>query len=376
MNSMSTENNLYTDHYRNPVPRLKTYDLLAALYLSEPDPALVERLRDLPGFDSVGPAPQSDEQMRAWLEEQAAEYYRLFSMNAYPYGSIYIDRDLLLNTAASETVSAFYEECGFDHAPYSTGAPDHLGVELSLMRDLITAERQAARAGDRARARWALDRQAALLVDHLAHWAPVYARDIARVTNSPLYSLAASLTVELILSDLTWLGESHPRTEDETLPHVTAGAVTQAGEQEDTGINLIVRRLITPADVGILITRADITALARDLDLPVPVGDRFGMMRSLLAAAGQFDSLPTLLGRIEGLLHQAQGELAEIIAAYPAYAPHARTWWSRAEAGIALVEEMRLQAGTLSTAQAPEEALGSEAEWAAGGPSPDMTQWI
>jgi TorA maturation chaperone TorD len=374
---MSTENDLYAEHYRNPIPRLMTYDLLAALYLSEPDAALVGRLRDLPGFDSVVPAASNEAQMSAWLEEQAAEYYRLFSMNAYPYGSIYLDRDLLLNSAASELVAALYEECGFDASPYSTGAPDHLGVELSLMRDLITAERQAARSGDRASAHRALDRQTLLLGEHLARWVPIYARDAARVTNSALYSLVASLTVELILSDLTWLGGSRPDSEQERLPQVAVEASKQGEEQEGDGINRIVRRLVTPADVGILITRADIGALARGLDLPVPVGDRFGMMRSLLTAAGQFDSLPGLLASLEGLLRHAKAELAEIPAAYPAYAPYAQPWWSRVEAGIALVADMRSQAGGLLPILAAEPPIDTEANWTTGAASPDTDpiQW-
>jgi TorA maturation chaperone TorD len=375
MSTMSTENHLYADHYRSPVPRLKTYDLLAALYLSEPDAALVERLRELPGFDSVVPAQASEEQMGAWLEEQAAEYNRLFSMNAYPYGSIYLDRDLMLNTASSESAAEFYRECGFDCAQYNTGAPDHLGVELTLMRELIAAERQAARAGDRAMARWALERQSLLLDEHLARWAPVYARDAARVTTSPFYRLVASLTVELILSDLSWLGEAS-RAEHARAPHVAAGP-GEGREQDEEGINRIVRRLICPCDVGLLITRDDMSALARELDLPVPVGDRFGMMRSLLTAAGQFDSLPGVLERLEGLMEQAKAELAEIIAAYPAYAPYARPWWSRVEAGIALVADMRAQAGDLLPALAAEMLTDTEANWTPGAAPPGSgpTTW-
>jgi putative dimethyl sulfoxide reductase chaperone len=374
---MSTENTPYTDHYRNAVPRLRTYDLLAALYLSEPDAALVARLRDLPGFEDVVPPQSSEAEMSAWLEEQAAEYYRLFSMNAYPYGSIYLDRDLMLNTAASESAAAFYRECGFDPSLYSTGAPDHLGVELSLMSDLIAAERQAARSGDRERARWALEQQALLLDEHLARWAPVYARDTARVTGSALYRLAASLTVELILSDLSWLGETRPRPEQEDLQHVAASASTGGREQEDDGegINRIVRRLVTPAEVGTLITRADIGALAREHDLPVPVGDRFEMMRSLLTAAGQFDCVPGLLASLESLLRRAQADLAEITAAYPMYASHARPWWSRSDNGIAMVADMRNEASALSAVLTADSPIDTEAGWASGVDSPDATPW-
>ena len=335
---MSEDSNPHTDIYLDPVARLRTYDLLATLYLSELDAGqLPDILRVWPGFDDLVPAQA---ELPVWLEEEAAEYHRLFVMNAYPYESIYLDRELMLNTAASDSVAAFYEECGFDAAHYGAGAPDHLGVELSLMRDLIATEHRADQTGDNQMAEWARDQQARFLAEHLAQWAPIYARDAISVTRSSLYRLAISLTIELVLSDLSSLCDPRTLKPVESQPHEDD---TGGREQDEVGVNKITRRLITPADVGVLITRADIRAMAGRVDLPVSVGDRFDMMHSLLTAAGEFDCLPELLDELDEILKQAGTDLAEIEAAYPAYAPYAQTWQGRIHAGRALLGDMKSQ---------------------------------
>src|SRR4051812_30245243 len=181
-------------------PREATYDLLARLYLAEPDADLVRHLQGLPGFAELLP---EEAQLGAWLEEEAAEYQWLFGMNVYPYESIFVDRELMLNTEAADLVAALYRECGFDmRSPKSNaqnpGAPDHLGLELALMRDLVAAERQSYASGEDERARRARLLQARLLHEHLARWAPIFALTLKRVARRPLHRLLADLTTEMV----------------------------------------------------------------------------------------------------------------------------------------------------------------------------------
>src|SRR3982751_148763 len=127
--------------------REATLDLLARLYLAEPDVSLVRHLRGLPGFADLLP---EEAQLGAWLEEEAAEYQWLFGMNVYPYESIFVDRELMLNTEAADLVAALYQECGFDVENSKLkipGAPDHLGLELGLMGELVASERRAHASG-------------------------------------------------------------------------------------------------------------------------------------------------------------------------------------------------------------------------------------
>jgi TorA maturation chaperone TorD len=140
--------------------RRASYDLLARLYLEELDADLVAYLRGLPPFAEHLP---SDAEAEAWLAEGAVEYQRLFGMNVYPYESIFIDRELMLNTAATDHVALLYRICDFDSPVVRVGAPDHLGLELRLMRDLIAAELHAYERGDADGMHWARTQQARCL---------------------------------------------------------------------------------------------------------------------------------------------------------------------------------------------------------------------
>src|SRR5918912_962215 len=133
------------NHHEHLKSRQATYELLARLYLAEPDAGLARHLRGLPGFAELVP---EDAGLEAWLEDEAAEYQWLFGMNVYPYESIFVDRELMLNTEAADRVAALYRECRFEiQNPKSKiqnpGAPDYLGLELGLMADLLASEFRA-----------------------------------------------------------------------------------------------------------------------------------------------------------------------------------------------------------------------------------------
>src|SRR5688500_15785453 len=114
------------DLHQHLYARQASYDLLARLYLGEPDVALAQELREL---RILLEQPPDEAGLPAWIAELATEYQRLFGMNVYPYESIFVDRELLLNTAAADRVARLYHDCGFDGAAARVGAPDHLGLE-------------------------------------------------------------------------------------------------------------------------------------------------------------------------------------------------------------------------------------------------------
>ena len=341
--------------------RRESYDLLARLYLDEPGADLVASLRELPPFAEHMP-PESA--VDAWLADVAVEYQRLFGMNVYPYESIFVDPELMLNTRATERVARLYHDCGFDRLEARAGAPDHLGLELRLMRELITAELHAQARGDEGGERWARAQQAYCLHDHLARWAPICAQAVMRVTTQPLYTLLATLTTELVLSDLDAVPapvvsprialerhltcpETRPSAVDSDLDadsSARAASGEGASAEDAGGINAIVRQLITPATTGVLLTRADISGLGRMLHLPITVGERFQMLRSLFDAAGQFDHVPALLDSLGHLFVEEDKAVAALIAAYPAWSGYGQDWRQRIAAGQSLIAGLRAQA--------------------------------
>jgi TorA maturation chaperone TorD len=349
--------------------RQAAYEFLAWIYLDEPSAPLLDYVRDLPGFTELV--------HDGALEDLQIEYQRLFGINVYPYESIFIDRELMLNSAATERVVQLYQACGFDPLPASVGAADHLGLELRLMAHLIAAERHAAKRADETAVQWARVQQARCLHEHLARWAPILAQSVVRVATQPLYSAAVTLMTELVLTDLGALPSAHWNDEPPMASRESVAAgqfaahatqfpdqaddldpespiplrpytdTSSEADEDERGIGRIVRQLLTPQEVGVFLSRADIGSLGQALQLPLPMGERFQMLRGLFDAAGQFDQIPALLDGLMQLFVQAEEATATLMANYPAWTSYGQFWQQRIASGQALISEMRDQASNL-----------------------------
>jgi hypothetical protein len=356
-------------------PRVRLYSLLARLLLDELDRPLAIYLRGLPGLAEHVPA---DAEVGDWLADMRAERQWLFGLNIYPYESIFRDRELMLNSAATQRVAALYQACGFAPAARQpAAAPDHLGLELALMAEL--AERAPRDPAARAHL-------VTLLRDHLAAWLPACAEAIGRVARAPLHRALAEIMVELALGELvewgpapphpqplphqgraeldpghqglpalprSYLGSEEPTSADpevSSIPGVDEQALPLApawerglgGEGKDEGPDLrqIVGRLLTPDEVGVFICRANLAAIGRALGLPVPFGERGRMLLGLFEAAGRFEQAPALLGALGERLRDADATYARLAAAHPAWEPHSRPWRGRVAEGLALLEAL------------------------------------
>ena len=326
--------------------RAQLYALLARLFLEELDRPLALYLRGLPGLaEHIPPDPALDD----WLGDLRAEHQWLFGLNVYPYEAIFRDRDLMLNTAATSRVVALYQACGFAPAArLRAGAPDHLGVELALMAELTSRLPHDPPARSRI---------AELLHRHLAAWLPPCSEALARVARAPLYRALAEITTELVLADL----ERFPAPETSEVGRATrhktgenaqisevwrteayAPALPPGGEglEDERGLRSIVRRLLTPDDVGVFISRADIAAVGHALALPAPIAEREQMLVALFGAAGQFELVPALLAALGGLLRGADDAYARLAADHPAWGAQGRVWRGRVAAGLVLLDEL------------------------------------
>jgi TorA maturation chaperone TorD len=312
-----------------PTPRARLYALLARLLLDELDRPLARYLRGLPGLAEHIPL---DAEIDDWLADTRVEHHRLFGLNVYPYESIFRDRELMLNSAATQRVAALYEACGFAPAArLRAGAPDHLGVELALMAEL------AARAP---RDPTAPAHIATLLHGHLATWLPACAEAIGRVARAPLHRALAEIVVELALGELGEFAPTPPHPQPLSPGGRGYPAGWSGGEGVGEGLDLrqIVRRLLTPDEVGVFICRADITAVGHALGLPAPIAERGQMLLGLFEAAGRFELAPALLDALGERLRAADATYARLETAYPAWEPHGRAWRRRVADGVALLE--------------------------------------
>lgn len=339
--------------------RQASYALLSRLFLHEIDTHLAQYLSDLPVFEDYIP---DGSELGRWLDEMAAAYHTLFGINIHPYESIFVGAELMLNTSATERVESLYQRCGFETKETRVGAADHLGLELRLMHDLLAAERQAIVDGDPEGLTLARQRQAECLHHHLARWAPICAATMTRVTSEPIYNMLAMLTTELVLSevgrlaapvapDLRILPPDQPPpatplvSEEADLDPEAPTSLRPLGDSEQDeggpGIGAIVRRLLTPAEVGIFLTRQEIRDLGRLLQLPAPVGDRFFMLRGLFHAAGEYDQALALLDALHTRLAEADAEVVNLMDGYRAWGPYGAVWRQCLARGSALLTELR-----------------------------------
>jgi len=328
--------------------RQTLYRLLARLYLYPPELSTLATLRIMPGLGDAAPETIDG------LEQLQVEYEYIFGRNAYPYESLYVDHDLMLNTAATNRFAQLCQDCGFaEEAP--VGAPDHLGSELGLMAHLLAIEGRALREHNPALLTWARAHQYRCLVDHLAHWAPICLQAVERTATLPLYRTAARVTLELILNDLEqsaglplWIPLDERRVAPDPSPSAArdedAGALSALiGDDNERDLNQIVRSLIIPDIAGMFITRRDISALGRHLGIKAPIRERKQMMRDLFDAAARFDLVPTLLDHLDELFAAEFWRLAVLTERYPAWTAHARHWLFRLEQSREMVRELRAQ---------------------------------
>lgn len=343
---------------RPPIEELQArrglYDLLARLYLRPPDETLLQALRELPGLaEHVAIAPDA-------LEALQVEYETIFGRNVYPYESLYRDRELMLNTAVADRIARLYAACGFAAGVNEAGAPDHLGLELGLMAQLVAREVAALAGEDGAARSWARARQGQCLHEHLALWVTPCVWAIERVSTHPLYLTVARLTMELVLDDLGRVEAPGPDpllleavrepptlpppglTPDRELIPLRPYPDQPEGEREQ-GLNRVVRQLITADEVGIFFSRSDLTLIGRQLGLPVPIGERFQMLRGLFESAGQFELIAPLLDALHALVTAEASRVEAFVGAYPAWRAGADHWRTRLERGRALLEELRTQ---------------------------------
>lgn len=310
-------------------PRTQLYSLLARLVFDEVDLQLACSLRELPGMaDHVPPGVDLDE----WLADMCAEHRRLFGQNISPYESIFRGRELMFNTATTQRVAAFYQFCGFTPSTRRAVAPDHLGIELALAAVLSARAEHSAAAGAQL---------ASLLHEHLVAWLPACAVTIARTARAPLYRLLADVATELVLYDLAeFTPAPRPLAHHRNMERQLAPLWERRSGNEGTDLRQIVRKLLTPEEVGILISRADITAIGHALGLRAPVAGRERMLMGLVGAAGQFDMMRVLLDALGDLLRAADEIYADLLAAHPAWETYGRAWRGRVANGLALLDEL------------------------------------
>lgn len=153
------------------------------------------------------------------LEELTCEYTRLYigtgPKHIPPYESVHIDsRNVrgektsgLMWGESTVAVQNEYRQHGYQPLPFFKDIPDHLGVELGLMRLLTAEEKEAWERRDKAIALERLESQRKFLDEHLVHWVPTFCDQAAEFAQFKFYQSLAELTKEYVLLEHSQMDE-------------------------------------------------------------------------------------------------------------------------------------------------------------------------
>jgi TorA maturation chaperone TorD len=165
--------------------RSSIYQLLASVYLREPDGKLTEL------FAKAGLDP------KVALDDLAVEYTRLFigpGKHIAPYESVHRPGDTgMLWGESTAAVKRFIEASGLKYKSTFTEMPDHIGAEFEFMQKLIALEAE----GDKK----SRQIQKKFFEEHLLRWVPNFCRKVKEEARLDFYKEAAEMTEEFMIKE-------------------------------------------------------------------------------------------------------------------------------------------------------------------------------
>ncbi|MCS6846190.1 MAG: molecular chaperone TorD family protein [Anaerolineae bacterium] len=302
-----------------------TLELLAALWLHEPDAATIARVQRELGLPGAEPA------------DLAIAYVDLLLNSVYPYGTSFTDAWGEINTPEAERMYDWFAQHDFDSpALREVGAPDHIGVCLQFLAHT-------------------LDAPCVPFNTQLMRWAPALCIAVEREPGAhPFYKALAERTRATLLRmgltvDRRLLEESRF---DVTLPPLSslpadwlAGGfipiVADEGEAQEVRLKDIVRFLLIAERSGMFLSRARLGFLANGLGIRLPFLPRFDLGELLFVSAGEAGHFDNLVELLRTEIAGWQAAYADVARTWPTWSDYAALWQVRLANSAALLEGMR-----------------------------------
>jgi len=240
-----------------------------------------------------------------------AEHTELFSLQVYPYASVYLGAEGMLGGEARDRIAGFWRAIGLVPPAES----DHLAALLGLHAALIDAD-----APPRART--------ALLWEHLLTWIPLFVDTVIRSAPGVYGSWATQLLDAL-------LDEASTQPWDGPIPlHLRSAPPLPDPAHDPKGA---VGAILAPIRTGFVVTRADLARAAGEMGLGLRQGERRFILGALLSqdAAGTFDWLAEHARAGAARMKRLETSLNLIT----------RFWVERADAAAVLLQECSAAAG-------------------------------
>jgi hypothetical protein len=191
-----------------------------------------------------------------------AEHTDTFVFQLHPYASVHLGPEGQLGGVARDRVAGFLRALDVVPPP----EPDHLVVLLGAYAELIDLDD-----GEGSRTRHA---RTVLLHEHLWPWVPRLLWRVTELGAAP-YRRWAALLDRALTDEVACLGAPA------ILPaHLRAAPGLP--DPRDGDVPAFVAGLLAPVRSGLVVARADLVRIARELELGARVGERAYMLRALL----------------------------------------------------------------------------------------------
>lgn len=295
------------------------FNLLAQLWLHEPDLALAARGSSLFGLPPADPG------------ELAFAYADIFLLNVYPYGTVFTDPGGELNGPAAQAMAWRYAHHGYQPPELrAVGAPDHLGLGLGFLGHAANRGMQDA----------FVEACGALLA-----WAPLACLAAEREPGAhAFYQGLAARTTDTLLRHAGPFTRAALDWQALDLSDLALGMDPTGVDQDEVRLRELVGFFLTPAHSGVFLSRGHLGGFARALGLRLPFGGRHDVATALFTAAGQSERLEPLLRQLEAEVQAWTAVYRQWATTYPAWTPVAEHWLGRTAGTLRLIATMRRRA--------------------------------
>ena len=180
------------------------YRVQAAAFLDLPEAELIHFLAENYSFLFSEKEPGSKDHLQALR----IDFTSLFSLSGQPYEAALMDESGHLNSRATDRVTDFYRNCGFNPGRGSGGsrhpgliAMDHLSAELEFLAHLAIREEAAWKDGDAPAAFECLSYAARFMDEHLLRWMPLFTASAEEDAETDFYRALLKWTREFAFED-------------------------------------------------------------------------------------------------------------------------------------------------------------------------------
>lgn len=190
--------------------RINMYGLLSRLFIEEIDPFTLAKIKE--NEDLLEFFPNTREWDKFWEkdvmklveEDLNVDFTTIFILNVYPYESVFVNDEGHINPTITNPTLIFYRDNGYSIDLNKTRAlsPDHIGVELEFMMNLVQEELNALAKEDEKEVERIRKIQKKFLEEHLANWGLPYLLAVKDIAETPFYYDVADATLEFLMSDL------------------------------------------------------------------------------------------------------------------------------------------------------------------------------